>query len=77
MDDVCLPNLVFKGFDVNPKDGNLTNNGHTVMLTFDHEEVKPTITGGPLNGLYEFAQFHFHWGDNDTYGSEGSIDNRR
>lgn len=28
-----------------------------------------------MHGVYEFSQFHFHWGDNDTYGSEGTIDN--
>lgn len=38
-------------------------------------EIQPQVSGGPLHGVYEFSQFHFHWGDNDTYGSEGTIDN--
>lgn len=39
-------------------------------------KIKPTISGGPLRGTYEFSQFHFHWGDNDTVGSEDLIDGR-
>lgn len=35
---------------------------------------KPSISGGPLNGEYEFAQFHFHWGSDDLHGSEDEID---
>lgn len=36
----------------------------------------PTITGGPLNGEYEFAQLHFHWGSNDTCGSEDQLNDK-
>lgn len=43
------------------------------MLTLD-AELQPTISGGPLHGEYEFAQLHFHWGENDTMGSEDLID---
>lgn len=46
-----------------------------VMITME-SKIKPTISGGPLHGDYEFAQFHFHWGDNDTFGSEDLIDGR-
>uniref|UniRef100_A0A182IYA9 carbonic anhydrase n=1 Tax=Anopheles atroparvus TaxID=41427 RepID=A0A182IYA9_ANOAO len=73
---VNLPPLVFQGFDVAPKETNLTNNGHTVFVTMD-SEVTPTVSGGPLNGVYEYSQLHFHWGDNDTFGSEDMIDNHR
>lgn len=45
----------------------------TAMVTIE-AEPRPTITGGPLHGVYEFHQLHFHWGDNDTMGSEDSID---
>lgn len=34
----------------------------------------PQISGGPLNGVYKFSQLHFHWGDNDTFGSEDLIE---
>lgn len=40
-------------------------------------DSRPTITGGPLSGTYEFAQLHFHWGENDTMGSEDLIDGHR
>lgn len=43
------------------------------MVTID-ADPRPSITGGPLNGVYEFNQLHFHWGDNDTMGSEDLID---
>jgi carbonic anhydrase len=42
------------------------------MVTLDTEQP-PQLEGGPLNGVYEFAQFHFHWGDNDTLGSENLL----
>lgn len=72
---VVLPSLKMTGFDVPPDRTTLKNNGHTVMITIE-SQIKPTISGGPLDGDYEFAQFHFHWGDNDTFGSEDLIDGR-
>lgn len=39
--------------------------------------IKPTISGGPLNAVYEFAQLHFHWGQNDTCGSENKFDKKQ
>lgn len=71
---VNLPPLVFEGFDVPPQQTNLTNNGHTVAVTMKSDHI-PTIAGGPLNGTYQYSQLHFHWGDNDTFGSEDMIDN--
>lgn len=46
-----------------------------VQLTVNVANM-PSISGGPLNGVYDFAQLHFHWGDNDTYGSEDLIEGR-
>jgi hypothetical protein len=37
----------------------------------------PYITGGGLNGTYEFAQFHLHWGNDSTKGSEHIIASKR
>lgn len=45
------------------------------MMTTD-SIIKPTISGGPLNGVYEFAQLHYHWGDDDTHGSEDEVDGK-
>lgn len=35
----------------------------------------PTLSGGPLKGPYVFSQLHFHWGGNDSVGSEDLINN--
>ncbi len=34
------------------------------------------ISGGPLQGSYRLAQFHFHWGDRDDCGSEHTINQK-
>lgn len=47
-----------------------------VMISVDSGD-RPTISGGPLSGTYEFSQLHFHWGQNDTIGSEDLIDGHR
>lgn len=36
----------------------------------------PTLFGGPLNGIYKFEQLHYHWGANDSVGSEDKIDGK-
>jgi len=72
---VHLDPLKMDGFELPLGVATLTNNGHTAMLTTD-TEIKPILSGGPLNGEYEFAQLHFHWGDNDTKGSEDEIDGK-
>ena len=33
------------------------------------------MSGGPLTGTYVFEQLHFHWGKNDSEGSEDLINN--
>jgi carbonic anhydrase len=38
--------------------------------------TNPTsVSGGPLHGIYAFTQLHFHWGNNDSVGSEDTINN--
>ena len=34
------------------------------------------LTGGPLSGEYQVLQLHFHWGKDDTRGSEHTYDGR-
>lgn len=46
------------------------------MISVDSDQ-RPSISGGPLSGTYEFSQLHFHWGENDTMGSEDLIDGHR
>jgi len=55
--------------------GELTNNGHTLGFSFTGEGIKPTITGGRLGDrVYEFLQLHWHWGSDDSQGSEHRVD---
>ncbi|KAJ6646133.1 Carbonic anhydrase 7 [Pseudolycoriella hygida] len=72
---VVLPPLNMQGFFFTDGEAVLTNNGHTAMMTIDSER-KPILSGGPLKGDYEFAQLHFHWGDDDTHGSEDEVDGK-
>jgi len=72
---VHLKPLVMENFDLPLGVATLNNNGHTAMLTTD-SEVAPILSGGPLNGEYQFAQLHFHWGANDSVGSEDEIDGK-
>lgn len=67
--------LIHQGFYDTPQTGDIVNNGHTVVIHLDYNDEEPSITGGPLNGTFQFAQLHFHWGDNDTFGSEDMINN--
>ena len=36
-----------------------------------------TISDGGLGDTYIFGQLHFHWGENDTFGSEHTIDSEQ
>nr|CAI5863922.1 unnamed protein product [Callosobruchus analis] len=69
-----FPTLKFENFDIPLEKVTLKNNGHTVLLTVAEGQL-PSITGGPLEGKYLFAQLHFHWGKNDLEGSENLINN--
>ena len=40
-------------------------------------ECDITITGGSLPATYKVAQFHFHWGADDTKGSEHQLDGKK
>jgi carbonic anhydrase len=53
----------------------LTNNGHTIVGTFNNESKLSAfrLTGGDLNGTFEFVNFHLHWGENHKSGSEHDV----
>jgi len=84
--DIQTPNLpdtnyeafTFHGYNKELKDDKITNNGHTVQMGFSlhHKQIPPTVTGGGLPGKYQFAQLHFHWGSDDSKGSEHTIDTK-
>ncbi|GBP62954.1 Carbonic anhydrase 15 [Eumeta japonica] len=73
--EVTLPDLEWSGFDDPLDHVHVTNNGHTVLLEVTNEP-HPAVRGGPLDSTYVFSQMHFHWGDNDTFGSEDKINHR-
>ncbi|XP_072939854.1 putative carbonic anhydrase 3 [Epargyreus clarus] len=72
---VALPDITFVGFDDPIDNVHVTNNAHTVLIEVQNEP-HPRVSGGPLDGDYVFSQMHFHWGDNDTLGSEDKINHR-
>jgi hypothetical protein len=37
----------------------------------------PHITGGGMDGIYQFAQIHLHWGSDSTKGSEHLVNSKR
>lgn len=34
------------------------------------------LSGGPLEGSYQLAQFHAHWGGENSRGSEHTVDGK-
>lgn len=61
---------------------NLVNTVHLisvyVYMTSDEPEKRPQLRGGPLlEDTFYFEQMHFHWGEEDVWGSEHFIDGQR
>jgi len=57
-------------------DGEVKNNGHTAVLGVVHEDESDGIMTGPVLGegqSYQMLQLHFHWGADDSRGSEHTI----
>nr|CAD7406570.1 unnamed protein product [Timema poppensis] len=44
-----------------------------VQVALDNPDTPWFIRGGPLNSDYEFEQMHFHWGEDDSVGSEHRV----
>ncbi|XP_052889447.1 carbonic anhydrase 7-like [Anopheles moucheti] len=54
------------------------NEGYSVKFTPHWTyRTRPMMRGGPLKTAYFFEQMHFHWGPNNTEGSEHTLDERR
>ncbi|XP_068679291.1 carbonic anhydrase 2-like [Montipora foliosa] len=51
-----------------------SNNGHALEMSFPPRVYN--VSGGGLNGVYTTVQFHFHWGANNTVGSEHTVDGK-
>ncbi|NXL91157.1 CAH7 anhydrase, partial [Alectura lathami] len=54
----------------------ISNNGHSVMVEFEDTDDKAAISGGPFEGPFRLKQFHFHWGEKHSQGSEHTIDGK-
>ncbi|CAF4788768.1 unnamed protein product [Rotaria socialis] len=57
----------------------LINNGHSILARYSPEnnETLFQVTGGGLNGTFEFLNFHLHWGQNYKSGSEHQINSKK
>merc|ERR1712072_998395 len=56
--------------------GEVVNNGHTAVLGVVHEDENDGIMTGPVLGegqSYQMLQLHFHWGADNSKGSEHTI----
>jgi len=67
--------LKFTNYKSTPKSVTMENNGHSVKIEFS-KDVQPSISGGGLNGTYNFDSLHFHWGKQNNLGSEHIIDHK-
>ena len=52
-----------------------SNNGHALVMTFPARVYN--VSGGGLNDTYTTVQFHFHWGANNTKGSEHTVNGKQ
>jgi len=64
--------LRLQHYDQAPEEAVLKNNGHTAKLSIKpfRDELTPIMSGGGLENEYKFAQAHFHWGADESKGSE-------
>jgi len=67
-----FPAINFWNYELQPAKAILRNNGHTAKLSTEpaSDAETPLISGGGLPHSYKFAQIHFHWGADDSKGSE-------
>jgi len=64
------------GYDTKPpQQFNLKNNGHTVQLTTNTDVIR--VKEGGLSDEYVLEQLHFHWGSNDSVGSEHFVNGKK
>ena len=53
------------------------NNGHSYGVSFTGytDSSSPKITYGGLPGVFKLVGLHFHWGSDDSQGSEHRVNN--
>ncbi|XP_022317159.1 carbonic anhydrase-like [Crassostrea virginica] len=62
-----LKPFTFTGYENAVTSPVVSNNGHTITVSFTNTA---TVSGGDLGSTFKAAQFHFHWGSDNTKGSE-------
>ncbi|XP_047473451.1 uncharacterized protein LOC125028139 isoform X2 [Penaeus chinensis] len=64
------PSFLFKNYGL--MNVSLENTGHSLKarLHLQQEEQRPRLAGGGLSGTFLLDSFHFHWGSEDSKGSE-------
>ncbi|CAF2823623.1 unnamed protein product [Rotaria sp. Silwood2] len=56
----------------------LINNGYSILARYTENALPSLIlTGGGLNGTFEFLNFHLHWGENYKSGSEHQVNGEK
>lgn len=57
---------------------NILNNGHTIVATLANDPSPSlTVSGGGLDGIFSFVNFHLHWGENYRSGSEHRVNGEK
>ncbi|KAK6192139.1 hypothetical protein SNE40_003669 [Patella caerulea] len=69
---ISLGNMTMTGYET-PVALTIKNNGHTAQVDVTGNQY---ISKGGLSEQYKLAQFHFHWGSDDTKGSEHQISSK-
>ena len=74
-----LGDIQFSNYDALPANVNVTakNNGHTYSISFSGftDSNSPKISGGGLPGEFKLVGMHFHWGNDNSLGSEHHVNN--
>lgn len=73
MKKATFEDFKFVGYDRNLKNDTLINDGHSVKMESTYQ---PQVHGGGLPGIYQFAQFHLHWGSTESQGSEHTVNDK-
>jgi len=76
----AVPFIFSEGWDL-PQKADIVNNGHTLQVNIKGSSIgtcgdnMPQVTGGTMGSdVFEVAQFHLHWGNESTVGSEHTLD---
>ncbi|GAB6030171.1 Carbonic AnHydrase [Chamberlinius hualienensis] len=69
--------LIFLNYTQTPKVMKLFNNGHTIAMSLGKNDITPTLSGGGLKDYYVFDSLHFHWGKDNSAGSEHTVSGKQ